>query len=46
MRVPGYMGSAWRGGFRRALRRAVCVTGLPTCPGCPFEASCIYPYLF
>jgi hypothetical protein len=27
MRMPGYMGSAWRGGFGRALRRAVCVTG-------------------
>jgi hypothetical protein len=35
---PGYMGSAWRGGFGRALRRAVCVTGLPT-----FEGSCVYP---
>jgi hypothetical protein len=46
MRMPGYMGSAWRGGFGRALRRAVCVTGLPICPGCPFEASCVYPYLF
>jgi hypothetical protein len=46
MRMPGYMGSAWRGGFGRARRRAVCVTGLPTCPGCPFEASCVYPYLF
>ena len=46
MRMPGYMGSAWRGGFGRALRRAVCVTGLSTCPGCPFEASCVYPYLF
>src|SRR5271165_4779193 len=46
MRMPGYMGSAWRGGFGRALRRAVCVTGLPTCPGCPFEASCVYPYPF
>jgi hypothetical protein len=46
MRLPGYMGSAWRGGFGRALRRAVCVTGLPTCPGCRFEASCVYPYLF
>jgi hypothetical protein len=46
MRMPGYMGSAWRGGFGRALRRAVCVTGLPTCPSCPFEASCVYPYLF
>jgi hypothetical protein len=46
MRMPGYMGSAWRGGFGRALRRAVCVTGLTSCPGCPFEASCVYPYLF
>ena len=46
MHLPGYMGSAWRGGFGRALRRAVCVTGLPTCPGCRFEASCVYPYLF
>jgi len=46
MRMPRYMGSAWRGGFGRALRRAVCVTGLSTCPGCPFEASCVYPYLF
>jgi hypothetical protein len=46
MRMPGYMGSAWRGGFGRALRRAVCVTGLSTCPGCRFEASCVYPYLF
>jgi hypothetical protein len=46
MRMPGYMGSAWRGGFGRALRRAACVTGLPTCPGCPFEASCVHPYLF
>lgn len=22
------------------------VTGLPTCPGCSFEASCVYPYVF
>jgi hypothetical protein len=46
MRMPGYLGSAWRGGFGHALRRAVCVTGLPSCPGCPFETSCVYPYLF
>jgi hypothetical protein len=46
MRLPGYMGSAWRGGFGRALRRTVCVTGLPACPSCPFAASCVYPYLF
>jgi hypothetical protein len=46
MRLPGYMSSARRGGFGRALKRAVCITGLPTCPGCPFEQSCVYPYLF
>src|ERR1700730_13672253 len=46
MRTPGYMGSAWRGGFGRALPRAVCLTGLPTCAGCRFEVSCVYPYLF
>src|SRR5580704_4694784 len=46
MRLPGYMGSAWRGGFGRALKRAVCVTGLPVCPGCRFEHGCVYPYLF
>jgi hypothetical protein len=46
MRMPGYMGSAWRGGFGRALRRAACITGLSTCPACPLEATCVYPYLF
>jgi CRISPR-associated endoribonuclease Cas6 len=46
MRMPGYMGSAWRGGFGRALRRAACITGLPVCPGCRFQARCVYPYIF
>lgn len=46
MRMRRYTGSAWRGGFGRALRRAVCVTGLSDCPGCPLEARCAYPYLF
>jgi hypothetical protein len=46
MRLPGYAGSAWRGGFGRALRRAVCITGFDVCPGCPFETRCVYPYLF
>ena len=43
MRMPGYMGSAWRGGFGRALRHAVCVTGLPSCQ---YEDSPVFPYLF
>lgn len=39
-------GSAWRGSFGHALRRAVCVTGLPECGTCPMRASCIYVELF
>ena len=46
MRMPGYMGTAWRGGFGRAQRRAACITGLPVCSGCPFLAACVYPYIF
>jgi hypothetical protein len=46
MRLGGYLGSAWRGGFGRALRRAACVTGLPSCPGCPLVGGCAYPYIF
>ena len=46
MRLPGYAGSAWRGGFGRALRRTACVTGLSACPGCPLLVGCAYPYLF
>jgi len=43
MRMTGYMGSAWRGGFGQALRHAACVTGLPDRQ---LEESCVYPYLF
>src|SRR5579883_1049066 len=46
MRLPGYTGSAWRGGFGLALRRAVCITRLKECSGCPLQAQCIYPYIF
>ncbi len=41
-----YLGSAWRGAFGRALRRAVCVTRLPACDSCMLLHSCIYPWLF
>lgn len=44
---PGdYAGSAWRGAFGRALRRALCVTHAPVCDGCLLLSSCGYPYLF
>lgn len=46
LRLPHYPGSAWRGAFGHALKRAVCVTGLPTCPDCLLYRSCAYPYVF
>lgn len=42
----GYLGSAWRGAFGHALRRAVCVTRLPACDSCILLRSCVYPWLF
>ena len=42
----GYLGSAWRGAFGRALRKAVCVTRLPACGPCVLLRSCPYPFLF
>lgn len=46
LRLPDYAGSAWRGGFGRALKRLVCVTREPHCPDCLLYRSCAYPYLF
>ncbi|MGH8479267.1 MAG: CRISPR system precrRNA processing endoribonuclease RAMP protein Cas6, partial [Gammaproteobacteria bacterium] len=46
LRLPRYPGSAWRGVFGHALKRAVCVTGLPACPDCLLYRSCAYPYVF
>ena len=42
----GYLGSAWRGAFGRALRKAVCVIRLPACDPCVLLRSCPYPFLF
>ena len=42
----GYLGSAWRGAFGHALRKAVCVTRLPACDACVLLRSCPYPFLF
>lgn len=46
MRLPGFAGSAWRGGLGWALKRLVCVMRLRPCEGCPLERSCIYPTVF
>jgi hypothetical protein len=45
-RLPRYSGSAWRGAFGHALKRAVCVTHLPQCRDCLLFRSCVYPYIF
>ena len=43
----GALGSAWRGAFGHALRRTVCITGLPpSCDGCALLATCVYPRTF
>jgi hypothetical protein len=42
----GYPGSAWRGVFGHSLRKLVCVTRQPECPGCLLLSSCLYPYIF
>jgi len=42
----GYLGSAWRGAFGRALRNIVCVTHLDACSPCLLYRSCPYPYIF
>jgi hypothetical protein len=44
--LPGYAGSAWRGAFGRALKRAVCVARDTECPACLLYRSCVYPYAF
>lgn len=42
-----YLGSTWRGAFGQALRRTVCIVGLPpTCDGCALLTSCVYPRTF
>lgn len=46
IRLPRFSGSAWRGAFGGALKRAVCVTGRSHCEGCLLDGTCVYPYLF
>lgn len=44
--LPEYSGSAWRGAFGHALKRAVCVTRLPKCDACLLRGACSYAYVF
>ena len=46
IQLPDYAGSALRGAFGHALRRAACVTGAPECTNCPLLRSCAYPAIF
>ena len=44
--LPEYAGSALRGAFGHALRRAACVTREPDCSACALYRSCPYPAVF
>ena len=46
VRLPSYAGSAWRGAFGHALKRAVCVTNMRQCEPCLLYRTCAYSYLF
>lgn len=45
-KLPAFAGSAWRGVFGHALKRAVCVIRHTDCPACLLYRSCVYPYVF
>ncbi len=42
----GYLGSAVRGAFGHALKKAVCVTQLKRCEPCLLYRTCPYAYIF
>lgn len=44
--TPAFAGSVLRGSFGHALRRLVCMTGLPACDGCALLDRCPYPAIF
>ncbi len=44
--LPEYAGSALRGAFGHALKRAACVTLEPACNACALYRTCPYPALF
>ncbi len=46
MRLPAYAGSALRGGFGHAFKRAVCVVRHGECDRCLVRQQCSYQYVF
>jgi hypothetical protein len=46
IRLPDYPGSAWRGAFGHALKKAVCVVRNTPCQQCLLKQACAYSYIF
>lgn len=46
VRLPDYPGSAWRGAFGHALKKAVCVVRNTPCDQCLLKQACAYSYVF
>ncbi|MBI3358798.1 MAG: CRISPR system precrRNA processing endoribonuclease RAMP protein Cas6 [Nitrospirae bacterium] len=44
--LPPYKGSAFRGGFGHALKKAVCTVEHKICERCLLRTHCLYPYIF
>lgn len=45
-RLSAFPGSAWRGAFGHALKKAVCVVRDQPCASCMLKTSCAYSYIF
>src|SRR5699024_5637860 len=46
VQLPTYPGSLWRSAIGASLRRQTCITGAPSCDGCPLSNRCAYGFLF
>jgi hypothetical protein len=44
--LPPYAATRLRGTLGDALRQRECLTGAPTCPGCPVAAECVFGRLW
>jgi len=46
LHLPAFPGSAWRGAFGHALKRAVCIVRHRRCETCALRLRCAFPYFF
>jgi hypothetical protein len=46
IKLPAYPGSALRGAFGHAMKRAVCTFKAQECTDCLLQAKCVYSYTF